>query len=353
MFSKLSNITPGLAVHFMKTVVAAFIGAEIANLLHIPLPWMLGSMFGVACITLAGQVYPQPKWARRSAQVFIGSALGLFFTPLIFQQLWSLLPWISIGAASVILMSLLVAPLLQKMAGLDGATTLYAIALGGASEMSAQAQEVGADAPMVALSHTVRIVLVMLTTSLIAGASGGAMPLPDTTAHHLSLSNAAVLLIGSYLMGMLFVRLRIGSAWKLGALLVGALFALSGMQGRWPQEGIVVAQMVIGWGLGQNMTRSFFTRAPLAMLAMAASTLLLMAGCMGMAWFLSQQVNIPLTTAFLAMAPGGMTEMGLIAKLFGLAVPTVITFHLLRMVFALLFTQVLGRWLIHLNWIKS
>lgn len=353
MFSKLSNITPGLAVHFMKTVVAAFIGAEIANLLHIPLPWMLGSMFGVACITLAGQVYPQPKWARRSAQVFIGSALGLFFTPLIFQQLWSLLPWISIGAASVILMSLLVAPLLQKMAGLDGATTLYAIALGGASEMSAQAQEVGADAPMVALSHTVRIVLVMLTTSLIAGASGGAMPLPDTTAQHLSLSNAAVLLIGSYLMGMLFVRLRIGSAWKLGALLVGALFALSGMQGRWPQEGIVVAQMVIGWGLGQNMTRSFFTRAPLAMLAMAASTLLLMAGCMGMAWFLSQQVNIPLTTAFLAMAPGGMTEMGLIAKLFGLAVPTVITFHLLRMVFALLFTQVLGRWLIHLNWIKS
>lgn len=353
MFSKLSNITPGLAVHFMKTVVAAFIGAEIANLLHIPLPWMLGSMFGVACITLAGQVYPQPKWARRSAQVFIGSALGLFFTPLIFQQLWSLLPWISIGAASVILMSLLVAPLLQKMAGLDGATTLYAIALGGASEMSAQAQEVGADAPMVALSHTVRIVLVMLTTSLIAGVSGGAMPLPNTTAHHLSVSNAAVLLIGSYLMGMLFVRLRIGSAWKLGALLVGALFALSGMQGRWPQEGIVVAQMVIGWGLGQNMTRSFFTRAPLAMLAMAASTLLLMAGCMGMAWFLSQQVNMPLTTAFLAMAPGGMTEMGLIAKLFGLAVPTVITFHLLRMVFALLFTQVLGRWLIHLNWIKS
>ena len=353
MFSKLSNITPGLAVHFMKTVVAAFIGAEIANLLHIPLPWMLGSMFGVACITLAGQVYPQPKWARRSAQVFIGSALGLFFTPLIFQQLWSLLPWISIGAASVILMSLLVAPLLQKMAGLDGATTLYAIALGGASEMSAQAQEVGADAPMVALSHTVRIVLVMLTTSLIAGASGGAMPLPDTTAHHLSLSNAAVLLIGSYLMGMLFVRLRIGSAWKLGALLVGALFALSGMQGRWPQEGIVVAQMVIGWGLGQNMTRSFFTRAPLAMLAMAASTVLLMAGCMGMAWFLSKQVNIPLTTAFLAMAPGGMTEMGLIAKLFGLAVPTVITFHLLRMVFALLFTQVLGRWLIRLHWIKT
>ena len=353
MFSKLSNITPGLAVHFMKTVVAAFIGAEIANLLHIPLPWMLGSMFGVACITLAGQVYPQPKWARRSAQVFIGSALGLFFTPLIFQQLWSLLPWISIGAASVILMSLLVAPLLQKMAGLDGATTLYAIALGGASEMSAQAQEVGADAPMVALSHTVRIVLVMLTTSLIAGASGGAMPLPDTTAHHLSVSNAAVLLIGSYLMGMLFVRLRIGSAWKLGALLVGALFALSGMQGRWPQEGIVVAQMVIGWGLGQNMTRSFFTRAPLAMLAMAVSTLLLMAGCMGMAWFLSQQVNIPLTTAFLAMAPGGMTEMGLIAKLFGLAVPTVITFHLLRMVFALLFTQVLGRWLIRLHWIKT
>jgi membrane AbrB-like protein len=219
--------------------------------------------------------------------------------------------------------------------------------------MSAQAQEVGADAPMVALSHTVRIVMVMLTTSLIAGASSGALLLPDTTVQHLSVSSAILLLIGSYLMGMLFVRLHIGSAWKLGALLVGALFALSGLQGRWPQEGIVIAQMIIGWGLGQNMTRSFFTRAPMAMLAMAATTLLLMAGCMGVAWFLSQQINIPLITAFLAMAPGGMTEMGLIAKLFGLAVPMVITFHLLRMVFALLFTQPVGRWLIRMNWIKT
>jgi hypothetical protein len=348
-----SLLKPASWLRPVLTALAAFCGGEAAYLMHIPLPWMLGSMFGVACITLAGQVYPQPKWARRSAQVFIGSALGLFFTPLIFQQLWGLLPWITLGAASVILMSLLVAPLLQKMAGLDGATTLYAIALGGASEMSAQAQEVGADAPMVALSHTVRVVLVMLTTSLIAAASGGAMPMPDPTAQHLTLTNAAILLIGAYLVGMLFVRLRVSSAWKLGALLVGALFALAGLQGRWPQEGIVVAQIIIGWGLGQNMTRSFFTRAPKAMLAMAGCSLLLMSGCMGLAWLLSQQLNIPLITAFLAMAPGGMTEMGLIAKLFGLAVPTVITFHLMRMVFALLFTQVVGRWLIRLNWIKT
>lgn len=348
-----SLLKPASWLRPVLTALAAFCGGEAAYLLHIPLPWMLGSMFGVACITLAGQVYPQPKWARRSAQVFIGSALGLFFTPVIFQQLWGLLPWITFGAASVILMSLLVAPLLQKMAGLDGATTLYAIALGGASEMSVQAQEVGADAPMVALSHTVRVVLVMLTTSVIAGASGGAMPMPDSTAQHLTVANAAILLVGAYLMGMLFVRWRISSAWKLGALLVGALFALAGLQGRWPHEVVVVAQIIIGWGLGQNMTRSFFTRAPKAMLAMAGCSLLLMAGCMGLAWFLSQQINIPLITAFLAMAPGGMTEMGLIAKLFGLAVPTVITFHLMRMVFALLFTQVVGRWLIRLNWIKA
>ena len=349
----LSLLKPAFLIRPVLTALAAFTGAEAAYLMHIPLPWMLGSMFGVACITLAGQVYPQPKWARRSAQVFIGSALGLFFTPLIFQQLWGFLPWITIGSASVILMSLLVAPLLQKTAGLDGATTLYAISLGGASEMSAQAQEMGADAPMVALSHTVRIVLVTLTTSLIAGASGGALPAPNPSAQYLTLSNAAILLVCSYLVGMLFVRLHISSAWKLGALLAGCLFALSGMQGRWPQEGIVVAQMVIGWGLGQNMTRSFFTRAPKAMLAMAGSTLLLMTGCMGIAWLLAQQLNIPLITAFLAMAPGGMTEMGLIAKLFGLAVPMVITFHLLRMVFALLLTQVLGRWLIRMNWIKT
>lgn len=219
--------------------------------------------------------------------------------------------------------------------------------------MSMQAQEMGADAPMVALSHTLRIVLVTLCTSLMAGASGVALPTSGPGPEHLSIANASALLLSSFFVGRLFVRLHIASPWKLGALLAGCLCALAGMQGRWPQQGIVVAQMVVGWGLGQGMTRSFFTRAPLAMLAMSATTLLLLLACMGTAWLISQQVGMPLVTAFLAMAPGGMTEMGLIAKLFGLAVPVVISFHLLRVVFALLLTQSLGRWLIRLNWIQK
>lgn len=349
----LSQMTPAALARPLLTALAAFVGAQTADWLHMPLPWMLGAMFGVACISLTGQAYPQPKWARRSAQLFIGSALGLFFTPVIFQQLWGMLHWIVMGALSVILLSLLVAPLLQKMAGLDGPTTLYAVSLGGAAEMSMQAQEMGADAPMVALSHTLRIVLVTLCTSLMAGASGVALPTSGPGPEHLSIANASALLLSSFFVGRLFVRLHIASPWKLGALLAGCLCALAGMQGRWPQQGIVVAQMVVGWGLGQGMTRSFFTRAPLAMLAMSATTLLLLLACMGTAWLISQQVGMPLVTAFLAMAPGGMTEMGLIAKLFGLAVPVVISFHLLRVVFALLLTQSLGRWLIRLNWIQK
>ena len=349
----LSQMTPAALARPLLTALAAFVGAQTADWLHMPLPWMLGAMFGVACISLTGQAYPQPKWARRSAQLFIGSALGLFFTPVIFQQLWGMVHWIVMGALSVILLSLLVAPLLQKMAGLDGPTTLYAVSLGGAAEMSMQAQEMGADAPMVALSHTLRIVLVTLCTSLMAGASGVALPTSGPGPEHLSIANASALLLSSFFVGRLFVRLHIASPWKLGALLAGCLCALAGMQGRWPQQGIVVAQMVVGWGLGQGMTRSFFTRAPLAMLAMSATTLLLLLACMGTAWLISQQVGMPLVTAFLAMAPGGMTEMGLIAKLFGLAVPVVISFHLLRVVFALLLTQSLGRWLIRLNWIQK
>ena len=277
----LSQMTPAALARPLLTALAAFVGAQTADWLHMPLPWMLGAMFGVACISLTGQAYPQPKWARRSAQLFIGSALGLFFTPVIFQQLWGMLHWIVMGALSVILLSLLVAPLLQKMAGLDGPTTLYAVSLGGAAEMSMQAQEMGADAPMVALSHTLRIVLVTLCTSLMAGASGVALPTSGPGPEHLSIANASALLLSSFFVGRLFVRLHIASPWKLGALLAGCLCALAGMQGRWPQQGIVVAQMVVGWGLGQGMTRSFFTRAPLAMLAMSATTLLLLLACMG------------------------------------------------------------------------
>ena len=133
-------------------------------------------------------VFAQPTGQPVLSAGSPGGAMIIHFTA---QSLWGMLHWIVIGSLLVILLSLLVAPLLQKMARLDGATTLYAVSLGGAAEMSMQAQEMGADAPMVALSHTLRIVLVTLCTSLIAGASGIALPNSAPPAPHVSVASAA------------------------------------------------------------------------------------------------------------------------------------------------------------------
>lgn len=70
----------------LLTLGAGGLGGWAAWLLAIPLPWVLGSMLGVAVVTLLGAGAKQPIRIRRVAQLTIGTALGLGFTPVIVRQ---------------------------------------------------------------------------------------------------------------------------------------------------------------------------------------------------------------------------------------------------------------------------
>jgi uncharacterized protein len=74
-------------LQFFATVACAIAGGTAASAIHMPLPWLLGSMLGVACISMAGKASRQPVPARKAAQIYIGSAIGLYFTPVVFGQM--------------------------------------------------------------------------------------------------------------------------------------------------------------------------------------------------------------------------------------------------------------------------
>jgi uncharacterized membrane protein AbrB (regulator of aidB expression) len=89
------------------TVGFAVLGGWCALYVHVPLPWVLGPMVAVACVSMANQVYKQPVLARKSAQIYIGASIGLYFTPAVLQLIGGLAPWMVLGAFVGIFMSVL------------------------------------------------------------------------------------------------------------------------------------------------------------------------------------------------------------------------------------------------------
>jgi uncharacterized protein len=336
------------------TLLVAFIGGLLASYAHVPLPWLLGSMGGVAALGLAGyKVNKQPKRARQAAQIYIGTTLGLFFTPIVLGQIAGLAVWMVLGALTGLVMSALSARALQRLANLDGPTSIYAVALGASAEMSVQAQRAGADAAVVASAHAVRIMMVTFVATMIAWASGAPAVNPSAGAVILSLPMVLVLLAVASSAGYVLHKLHSPNPWVLGAIVVGAACAAYGMPERLPNEGLLAAQLVIGWGLGQHLNREFFTRAPRTLAAVAVVTLGILAVCMAMAWVIAFGAHLPVLTAFLSMAPGGMTEMAVISKAFGLGAPVVTAFHMTRVLTTIFVTQPMAKAMLDRGWVKA
>jgi uncharacterized protein len=337
------------------SATVALAGGALAQWAGLPLAWLMGAMLAVATLSLlSGQARPQPSGLRRLAQGCIGLALGLLLTPSVLREIGAVGHLVAVGALTALALSVLAAPVMQRLSGVDGPTAIYAVALGASAEMSMQAQRAGADGAAVASAHALRIVLVTTSATALAwGLGHPAAPLPGlVTAADLALPWLAGLMVAGVLVAWGLQRLHTPNPWLLGPLIVGSLFATQWGAGRLPPPVLVAAQVVIGWALGQNLTRDFFRRAPVWLLWSGAVTLGILALCMAAACALAWLSGMPLMAAFIAMAPGGMAEMGVIAKAFGLAAPTVTAFHLARILLTVFLTRRLARWMLDSGWVR-
>ena len=84
---------PGMRSALLALAIGAGAGYACA-LLHTPIPWMLGPLFSLAFLRVAGVDVGVPAPVRYGGQWIIGTSLGLYFTPLVVREvagLWYLL----------------------------------------------------------------------------------------------------------------------------------------------------------------------------------------------------------------------------------------------------------------------
>jgi membrane AbrB-like protein len=316
----------------LLTAAMALAGGATFWLLHIPLAWMLGAMAATGLLAWHERA-AVPKPARPIGLVFLGLGFGQTFSLPVLGALVGALPWLGLAAVTSILAGALVAQAFARMAGTDTRTGYFSAVPGGVIVMAILAQRAGVSVPAVTLSQTIRVMLVVvifppLITWLAPHGGAGAF-LAERPA--VEVAGLALLIPAGFAAAWLFRLSPLANPWMLGpCCLVITLACLDILPSGVPIWMVNLGQVAMGASLGQRLNRHFILSSRRLALASVGSTLLLSLLLAVLAVALSLVSGLPATASLLGMAPGGMPEMTITAKALEMAVPLVLSFHLVR-----------------------
>jgi membrane AbrB-like protein len=336
-FANLRDRLPAI-LHALAVGIPA---GYLFDLLHTPIPWMIGPMVAVATFNLMGLRMHSPPLARQMGQVILGSAVSLYFTPTVVAALAANLPAIVAATIAVFLVGGLGALTLSRASGVDGKSTFFASIPGGAMAMAVLADRYGAQIAPVAVAHSLRVSLVVimvpfaLTYSgfpLVAAAYRPNLPLDFPVL-------VAWLAIG-WILGEISERLHFHNGCLLVPIFLGAALTMSGVElSAVPHRWIDFAQLMFGLVLGARYERAFFVRYKLFIPFALLNSFFILAASVVAGATLAWAFGLPIATMILATAPGGLAEMTITAQALHISVPLVVAFHLFRVVVVNVGTQ--------------
>lgn len=345
--SRLLRLTTGIQP---ATIALTYgLGAVFGVAAHwagIPLGMLLGAMLGIAVSSRLGLrpwgrdlAVPQ-KWRYVLVPV-VGVAIGASFPEDFFEQArhW----WLSMAALVVFIpvAQFLSYQVFRRLGGLNPPTAYFAAMPGGFIESLEMGEKSGADMPMLIMLQFLRIaiciILIPIAFSLIEGhAVGAAAGMVLGTAQGALTAWDIGLLVALGVSGWAVAsRLNFPAAVLSGPLLFSGLAHAMGLTHAAPPIWtILVTQWVMGTSLGCRLagfTKGQFGMAVgLSVLSVAA----MLAAAIGFALLLSGPVGEPVSAVILAFAPGGVSEMSLIALSLHLSAVFVTMHHLVRIILA-------------------
>jgi uncharacterized protein len=341
-----ASLAAGIPVRvILATYGLGAAGAGLALAAGLPLPMLLGPLLLVAAASMArvqlfGHLPAVPQKLRFALVPVIGVAIGASVPPEILSQVgrW----WITVAALCLFVpvAHWLSYQLFRRLGGIDPPTAYFAAMPGGFIEALEMGERAGARMDMLVALQFLRlalcIVMIPLAFALVTGQAvgSGAVPRPgDGVA--LTLPDAAWLIAAGAGGWAMAVRMRLPAAVLAGPMLASAAIHAAGLtQATSPEWAIAVTQWIMGTSLGARFAgfdrRSLWLAIRLAALSVAA----MLAIASGIALALAGPVGEPATAVILAFAPGGISEMSLVALSLQLSMVYVTLHHLIRILLA-------------------
>jgi membrane AbrB-like protein len=336
------------AVDACVTLLIGAVGGAVFYLIGAPLPWMLGSLAAVALVAVAGGRWLVPAPVREVARPVVGILAGSAFTPEVVASIgewWGAIVFVAIYSLVVSALGWL---FFRKLCRLDPVTAYFASAPGGLGELTLLGGALGGSMRALVTIHAVRIVAVVFSVPfflqwLLGSDLQGAM-LPAQGTQDAALLDWLILIacgVAGFLAAKL-VRMRGGA--MIMAMLFSAGVHGTGLTEILPPNWLVaLVQVVIGAVAGARFAGIRWLELRNTVLQAAVWACVLLATAVGAAALGAMLFARPFAAMVLAVAPGGMAEMTIMAYALGIEAAFVVTSQVCRLFFVLTLAPLLFR----------
>ncbi len=323
------------AQRFALAIGLGAAGGAVFHALALPLPWMLGAMTAATAAALGGAPLQVPPAVRNAMIAILGVLLGSQFTLDLFARIADWYVGLSGVALSTVATAAMAYAVFRRIGGYDRATAYFASMPGGLSEMMVLGESMGGDGRKISLTHGTRILVAVFLIAfyyrLVEGYEPVGLPLPaGSGASWVDL----VALVACAFVGYPAAKaLRVPAAQLVGPLVLSAALHLSGLvSAQPPGELVAAAQVILGGAIGARFVGMAPRELWRVMLLAALVAVLMVLIAAGAAHGLGAATDLAGSALFLALAPGGLAEMSLIALSFGSAAAFVSTHHVARII---------------------
>ena len=331
----------------LYTVFLLALGASagwLASKTLMPLPWMIGSLLicAVWSINFGTKIIPEnytfPQKFRNYFVAIIGVMIGLQVTTDLILQIFNYIPSIFGLLIFSWCAHFLNYKILTKFGKYDRATAFFSSAPGGLMESIAMSEQYGGEIKIVTLQQFLRIILVIILVPIIISIWFGA-PVGSAAGIAINENSTITLIDLFYIFFLIIVGLSLGSRFRIpaghlfGPMLL-TVFVTLGTDAniQLPNILILVAQVVIGTSLGARFfgidKNILFTAVRLS--ALSVFTMLILAFFFVV--LLQSLTELSAVTLFISFAPGGVTEMSLIALSIASSPALVSAHHIFRII---------------------
>lgn len=321
----------------LLSLFIGLLGGVVLKFLHAPMPWLLGSILAIIFASrFASLPIASPKRLSAPSRAILGITIGSAFKPEILHYLGDFVSSLVLILPFVLLTTMSGVWYYVKVLKFDVYTAYFSAIPGGLLEMATLAESFKLDLYKVVTTQSSRLLFMIFLLPFtiehfmhisLDGRQGITQPLMQS-----NLYDMVILVILALIGWKGATRLKIPGGTLIGPIVLGAIAYGSGIiHSRPPNEVLNLIQLILGTTVGfvfVGVTCKEIIRILVQTLGYFVLLALICAGFVGIVQAIT---DFSLLSILLAFAPGGQSEMNLIAIVVGANLPYVALHHIVRL----------------------
>ncbi len=322
--------------YMVFALFVSFIGGLLAFLLHLSIPWLTGSLLIIVLCRKVKFIQSPPKIFSRWMRVILGVALGASVSESLQSFNTSYVSLVAVVIAFVSFVSLVGFYYFKRLPLFSSIDAFMSSLPGGLTFLMSLSDDLGERFPRIALIHTVRMVFVIVCFSAFAFMAGVGSNEQILHASFAISTDPMLWQVAAFtfVLGSLADRLNIAGGHIIFPMIASAIFFTYGLIAvPVPEIFVTFAMVTFGVGIGFKLNKVSFKEFKPYVKASLLSSVFAMLMAFLIAVFLGKALDMHYFLFFLALAPGSIAEISLIALALGFDVGIVAMVHTCRYLF--------------------